>query len=114
MEQEKMKMLRFFAALRMTGYCGIAAALIARGAAAKGQEAKPIVFAFDVQITLSDKAAMRLKMRRESIVVSADYSGEPKKDAMGHANEIGMINLGVENVEVIGAEGLVRVTGTKI
>jgi len=75
---------------------------------------QPIVFAFDVKITLSDKAAMWLKMRHESIIVSADYSGEPKKDAMGRANEIGMINLGVENVEVIGAEGLVRVTGTKI
>lgn len=77
-------------------------------------EPRPIVFAFDVNITLSYRAAARLKMRHESIVVSADYSGEPKKDAMGHANEIGMINLGVENVEVVGAEGLVRVTGTKI
>jgi hypothetical protein len=77
-------------------------------------EPKPIIFAFDVELTLSDRAAMRLKMRRESIVVSADYSGEPKKDAQGHANQIGMINLGVENVEVIGAEGLVKVTGTKI
>jgi hypothetical protein len=78
------------------------------------EDQQPIVFTFDVKVTLSDKAAMRLKMRRESIVVSADYSGEPKKDAQGHANQIGMINLGVENVEVIGAEGLVKVTGTKI
>jgi hypothetical protein len=78
------------------------------------EDPKPIIFAFDVKMTLSDKAAMRLKMRHESIVVSADYSGEPKKNAMGHANEIGMINLGVENVEVVGAEGRVRVTGTKI
>jgi len=78
------------------------------------EDPRPIVFTFDVKITLSDKAAMRLKMRNESIVVSAAYSGEPKKDAAGHANEIGMIDLGVENVEVIGAEGLVKVTGTKI
>jgi hypothetical protein len=53
-------------------------------------------------------------MRNESIVASAAYSGEPKKDAMGHANQIGMINLGVENVEVMGAEGVAHVTGTKI
>jgi len=64
---------------------------------------------------LSDKAAMRLKMRHESIVVSAADSGEPKKDAAtGHVSEIGMVDLGTENVEVIGAEGLVRVTGTKV
>jgi hypothetical protein len=112
-------MLRFFAALRMTTYWGMAGSLIAAvigagTAIGQAQEQRPIVFAFDVNITLSDKAAARLKMRHESIVVSADYSGEPKKDAMGHANEIGMINLGVENIEVIGAEGLVRVTGTKI
>ena len=78
------------------------------------EEPKPIVFTFDVEITLSDKAAMRLKMRHESIVVSADYYGEPKPDAQDHANQIGMINLGVENVEVIGAAGLVKITGTKI
>lgn len=81
---------------------------------AQQEEPPPIVFTFDVKITLSYKAAARLKMRNESIVVSADYSGEPKPAAEGHANQIGMINLGVENVEVIGAEGLVRVTGTKI
>lgn len=80
-----------------------------------------MVFAFDVEITLSDKAAMRLKMRHESVVVSAAYSGEPKKAAEGHdgeadrhVSEIGMVDLGTENVEVIGAEGLVMVTGTRI
>jgi hypothetical protein len=83
-------------------------------ARAQIEDPRPIVFTFDVKIALSDKAAMRLKMRNESIVVSAAYSGEPKKDAGGRANEIGMIDLGVENVEVIGAEGLVKVTGTKI
>lgn len=92
----------------------IALLLILRPLYAQIEEPRPIVFAFDVKITLSDKAAMRLKMRHESIVVSAAYSGEPKKDAEGRANEIGMIDLGVENVEVVGAEGLVRVTGTKI
>ena len=81
---------------------------------AQTEEPRPIVFAFDVAVTLSDKAAARLKMRNESIIVSADYSGDPKPGAEGRANQIGMINLGVENVEVIGAEGRVRITGTKI
>ncbi|MDE1178526.1 MAG: hypothetical protein PW789_18285 [Edaphobacter sp.] len=78
------------------------------------EEAKPLVFAFDVSITLSQKAAAWLKAHRESIVVSADYTGAPKPDAEGRANQIGTIDLGVENVEVIGAAGLVRVTGTKV
>ncbi len=78
------------------------------------EDPKPIVLAFDVQITLSSKAATRLKLRHESIVVSADYYGEPKPDAQEHANEIGMIDLGVENVEVVGPKGLVKLTGTKI
>ncbi|MBS1800262.1 MAG: hypothetical protein JSS95_10585 [Acidobacteria bacterium] len=107
-------MLRFFAALRMTVFGGLAAVCLAGILKAQMQDPRPLIFTFDVQITLSDKAAMRLKMRNESIVVSAAYSGEPKKDAEGRANEIGMIDLGVESVEVVGAEGLVRVTGTKI
>jgi len=80
----------------------------------RGQEQKPIIFAFDVEISLSDRAAARLKMRNESIVVSAYYSGAPKPSAERHTNQIGTIDLGTENVEVIGAAGLVRVTGTKI
>ena len=98
--------------IRMTA--AVSLLLLLPALAYSQQDPQPIVFAFDVQITLSYRAAARLKMRHESIVVSADYSGEPKKDAMGHANEVGMINLGVENVEVVGAEGRVRVTGTKI
>ncbi|WP_260706832.1 hypothetical protein [Edaphobacter flagellatus] len=81
---------------------------------AQVEEPRPIIFAFDVDISLSDKAAMKLKMQRESIVVSAVYSGAPKPIEEKRAEEIGMIDLGVENVEVVGAEGMVRVTGTKI
>ncbi len=80
----------------------------------QAQEQKSIIFAFDVEISLSDMAAARLKMRHESIVVSAYYSGDAKPSTEKHTNQIGTIDLGTENVEVIGAAGLVRVTGTKI
>lgn len=99
------------------GACAAIAMLAVLGAGASRaqvEEPRPIVFAFDVDISLSDKAAMKLKMQRESIVVSAAYSGAPKPMEEKRADEIGMIDLGVENVEVIGAEGMVRVTGTKI
>lgn len=89
--------------------------VLAAGASpAQTQEERPIVFAFDVDISLSDKAAVKLKMQRESLVVSAAYSGAPKPAEQKRTDEIGMITLGAENVEVIGAEGMVRVTGTKI
>ena len=78
------------------------------------QQDQPIIFAFDVRITLSDLAAERLKTTREGIVVSAYYTGEPLPSAENRANQIGTIDLGTENREVIGAEGLVRVTGKKV
>jgi hypothetical protein len=94
--------------------CLVTQAILPAPSTAQIEDPKPIIFAFDVELTLSDKAAMRLKMRHESVVVSAYYSGEPKKDAEGHVNQIGTIDLGTENVEVVGAPGLVKVTGTKI
>jgi len=78
------------------------------------QQDQPIIFAFDVRITLSDLAAERLRTTREGIVVSAYYTGEPLPSAENRANQIGTIDLGTENREVIGAEGLVRITGKKV
>jgi hypothetical protein len=81
---------------------------------APAQQDQPIIFAFDVRITLSDLATERLRTTREGIVVSAYYTGEPLPSAENRANQIGTIDLGTENREVIGAEGLVRITGKKI
>jgi hypothetical protein len=81
---------------------------------APAQQDQPITFAFDVRITLSDLAAERLTTTREGIVVSAYYTCEPLPSAENRANQIGTIDLGAENREVIGAEGLVRITGKKV
>ncbi len=81
---------------------------------APAQQDQLIIFAFDVRITLSDLAAERLKTTREGIVVSAYYTGDPLPSAENRANQIGTIDLGAENREVIGAEGLVRITGKKV
>jgi hypothetical protein len=78
------------------------------------QQDQPIIFAFDIRITLSDLAADRLRTTREGIVVSAYYTGEPLPSSENRANQIGAIDLGTENREVIGAEGLVRITGKKV
>jgi len=71
-------------------------------------------FAFTVRITLSPKAAATLARTSEAIVVSATYSGDPTPTAAKHADEIGQIDLGREEVEVPGKPATVRVTGNKI
>jgi hypothetical protein len=71
-------------------------------------------FAFTVEITLSPKASAKLAALHENIIVSASYSGDPAPDAEKHTDEIGSIPLGIENIEVPGKAGTVRVPGTKI
>jgi hypothetical protein len=71
-------------------------------------------FAFTVRITLSPRAAATLAKTSEGMIVSASYSGEPLPSAVKHADEIGQIDLGREEVEVPGKAATVRVTGTKV
>ncbi|WP_214477087.1 hypothetical protein [Mesorhizobium sp. dw_380] len=55
---------------------------------------------FDVNVTLSKKAAAKLAATKEEIVVFADYYGDPKRSAQKHANEIGQISLAPQDEEV--------------
>lgn len=71
-------------------------------------------YAFQVQITLSDKAAATLKRLNEGIVISASYSGDPKPSARRHADEIGQIPLGIQNVEIPGRPATVIVSGSHV
>lgn len=70
--------------------------------------------AFDLSITLSQKAAQKLKTSGERIMVSASYYGDPKPNAKKHADDVGRIDLGTETIEIAGLPGPVHVTGTKI
>ncbi len=71
-------------------------------------------FAFDVRISLSAKAAAKLAALSEGIIVSASYSGTPTPSAAKHADEIGQIDLGREEIEMQGHAGTVHVTGAKV
>jgi hypothetical protein len=71
-------------------------------------------YAFQVRITLSDKAAATLKSLNEGIVISASYSGGPKPSAKRHADEIGQIPLGIQNVEIPGRPATVIVSGSHV
>ena len=71
-------------------------------------------FAFDLQVSLSPKAAAKLAALSESIVIAATYSGESVPDAEKHANQIGQIDLGVEHTEIPGKSATVHITGDKV
>jgi hypothetical protein len=71
-------------------------------------------YAFQVRITLSDKAAATLKRLDEGIVISASYSGDPKPSAKRHADQIGQIALGIQNVEIPGRPATVIVSGSHV
>jgi hypothetical protein len=91
-------------------------ALFAAGFLGSQTQAAPRAesFSFDVKITLSEQAAQWLKKRNERIVISADYTGQPKPTMETRANQVGMIDLAVEDIEAVGASGVIHVTGTKV
>ncbi|CCV04225.1 conserved exported hypothetical protein [Mesorhizobium metallidurans STM 2683] len=71
---------------------------------------------FDINVTLSKKAAARLAAKKEGIVVFASYYGDPKRNAEKHANEIGQISLEQkdEQVEIPGTGGHAHISGAKV
>lgn len=71
---------------------------------------------FDVNITLSIKAAAKLAMSKERIVVLASFYGDPKRSDVKHANEVGQIDLSPkdETVEISGAGGNAHITGATV
>ena len=71
---------------------------------------------FDVNVTLSRKAAAKLASQEEGIVAFADYYGDPKRSAEKHANEIGQISLAPQDEEVAfpGTGGRARISGAKV
>ena len=71
-------------------------------------------YAFQVRITLSDRAAATLKRLNEGVVISASYSGDPKSSAKRHADQIGRIPLGVQNVELPGRPATVIISGSHV
>jgi len=69
---------------------------------------------FDVQISLSQKAAAKLASLDEGIVVAATYSGDPAPVAEARADQIGGIDLGREAVKISGRPQTAHITGPHI
>ena len=61
----------------------------------------PEVLGFSVGVTLSDKAKKTLADRKETIVVAAYFSGNPKPGTpRKYLSDIGQVDLGQTNVEI--------------
>lgn len=67
---------------------------------------------FDVNITLSAKAAQRLQSAHEGITLWASYYGDPGAAGQRHVDESGQIDLGHEQVRMLGRPGIVHIAGT--
>lgn len=71
-------------------------------------------YAFDVQITLTQRTIDKLESMREMITVSGMYWGEPKEEARTRADGMGQINLGADDIKVQPSSRLVTVPGAAI
>jgi hypothetical protein len=68
-------------------------------------------YGFDVAVALSPRAAAKLAALGEGIIISASYFGDPAPGAERHADEVGQIDLGREQVEIPGRGGPGVITG---
>ncbi len=96
--------------MRALASCGLlsAAMLSLLSAQAHANDAS---LGFDFKITLSEKAAAKLKSAHETITVWASFYGEPTREGENHTDEMGMVDLGKESFELPGQPGIVHITG---
>jgi hypothetical protein len=92
-----MKLLPRFAPLLAAVACNPAPAT---DLAAVGTEAPASPYAFDVQLTLTPRAAEKLVSTRERLIIAGMYWGAPNLAAEPTADEMGQIPLGEDFVEV--------------
>lgn len=71
---------------------------------------------FDINVTLSKKAAVKLASQKERIVAFASYYGDPKRSAEKHASEVGQIDLTPqdEEMEIPGTGGRAHICGVNV
>ena len=90
--------------------CGPAPAPGAPSATETAKAASP--YAFDVNLTLTARAAERLKDTDERVIVSAMYYGLPTSDDAPGIDKEGMeVRLGASDIEVAPESAVVNVTG---
>lgn len=71
-------------------------------------------FGFSVDLGFTQAALDTLTRQGEEVIVSASYYADPTPEGKEHANEIGQIDLGSEDVQVPAAPGRVEITGSDV
>lgn len=71
--------------------------------------APPSPYAFDVQLTLTPRAAEKLVAAKERMIVAGTYWGAPNTAAKPTADVMGQIPLGEDLVEVAPENAIIRV-----
>lgn len=94
------------------GICFGLFALAAGGFAGAAPAHEPLDF--NLNITLSPKAAARLRTTHEGITVDAKYYGDATPAAASHADEVGRIDLGDEQLDLPGHAGPAHLTGREV
>jgi len=89
-------------------------ALVLAGGSVAGAASAHEPLGFSLDITLSPKAAERLRATHEGIAANASYYGNPTAAAAKHGDEVGHIDLGVERHDLSAQAGRVRFTGHKV
>jgi hypothetical protein len=69
---------------------------------------------FSVNVSMSAPAEAKLNALKERIVVSVLWYGKPTKAARKHADEMGQIDLGTEQVRLPASGGRAEITGRSV
>lgn len=103
-----MKAIAFLAPALVLAACEPALDASASGASAKSP------YAFEVELTLTPRTIAKLEGMREMVTVSGMYWGEPTAEARAHADGMGQINLGADDIKVQPSSRRVIVPGAAI
>ena len=89
-------------------------ALVLAGSCVAGTASAHEPLGFGLDITLSPKAAEQLRATHEGITANASYYGDPTAAAAKHGDEVGHIDLGVEQHDLSARAGRIRFTGRTV
>ena len=92
----------------------LSCALLAIGFAARPVLAATQEIGFEVDVSLSPRAAATLAERHEAITVWASWYGVATEAAAKHADEMGQIDFGTETVQLPGTGGSAHLSGQHV
>jgi len=72
-----------------------------------------VIPAFEIKVSLSPKAEEKLKARKETIIVAAYFSGQPKDTTIAEFQESGAMSVAVSHTEIRNDSIVAKIEGAK-